>query len=389
MIVHAFFISFVFSVLIPMILIPFFPEVLYYKDLEEGLGLNSYIYIFSLFIVFYILMYFFRKDEVQFIFDSKKESDYNINLAFLLIFILYMSRCMFFIFIGDSPYTLAVDNGTMDINGVLNKIINYTYIEISRLYPLVQGLIILSLTRKQSIFFFSLELLYGGIIFSKTLIFINIILIVFLFINSRDIWHKKNGIFILILSGVFSVILLFLLREIFGQLRTGDFSLDNIHVYSIITDGISRIQAVLSVFYAERILDDWLYGKTFCHIVGNIVPDSLIALPLHCRNIDEPIVMHYYGLSDVRLIEKDMLILWGEPFANFGLYAPLVFILVIGLFRIFRDSLGRNKYGLVFSWVVFINIMLAHMSMSFSIGNISISFFILWLLSKMEKYNYE
>lgn len=389
MIIYTLVISFFLGIVIPFIVIPFYPEVLISKGLSLDLEYYPLLYLGLLFVLFIILIKVTSKKEIIFLKNCRENISENKVLALALIFILLLGRVLFSFFVGDSPYTLMVQNGSLEIPGVINKLINYFYIETSfRLYPLFQGLILLSLPRKYLPYFFILEIGYGTFIYSKLIIFINILAMIFIFLDFKNLWNKKKGLFF---SGLFilsSIILLLVLREVFGQLRMGYINVSDVNYNDLIMSGISRIQSISSVYYTDIVLDKWLYGKTICHTIGYSIPDSMVSLPINCRNLDEPELLHYYGVSGLNIIDKDMLSLWGEPFANFGLFGILMFVFLICIVKLFTHKLGSNKYALVFSWFVGINILIAHQSWSLTINHIYVSFVILWCMQKLsEKFD--
>jgi|SaaInlStandDraft_4_1057021.scaffolds.fasta_scaffold19697_2 hypothetical protein len=390
MIFYALFISFFIGVVLPGVFLPVFPEMLHNKDLEEGIGNTSLIYLAILFVFFSVMLYVNHDKEVRFFERSKNIVSENKITSILFILILFLSRILYGLYIADSPYKMLIQNQEMLVYGTFNRIVNYFYIVANfKLYALFQGLIVLSLPKRYLPLFFIGEIMYASFIYSKMIIFINIIAIIILFIDYKGLWHKKKLLVYIFFYGLFLTALLFLLREIFGQLRQGGgFSMNGVEFYTVIVEGLSRIQSLVSVFYAEKVLDDWLYGKTLCHVIGYIVPDSLISLPLNCQNIDEPIIIYYYGLSSLPFIEKDMLSFWGEPFANFGLLGVLLFALLVLMVKLFMRTLGEGQYALVLSWVVFISFLVSHTSWSAIVGNIYLSFMLLWIMQYlMNKFN--
>lgn len=387
MILHSLYLSFFVGVIFPAISMIFFPEVMVKKGLASGLGTSSLIYISLLFVIFTGLFLYYKSSELEFVKKAKENFVINIKVAVFIIVFLYMGRVLYLFFVGDSPYTLMALNGTMDIgNGVFGKVINYYYIETSfRLYPLFQGLIILSLPRKYLPYFFLFEILYGGFVYSKFIVFLNLIAIALVYMDYKNIWSRKKAILYLVIMSIVSVILLIVLREVFGQLRMGQsIDFNSIDFNSVIVHAISRIQSFLSVFYAEVVLSDALLeGKTMCRIIGYAVPDSFVPLPLNCQNIDEPVLIYYYGLSESRIIDKDLLTLWGEPYANFGILGVGLFIFLILIFKVCVEKLGPNKYGFVFTWVIFFNLMLGQQAWIMTLKQLFISFFVLWLIQKI------
>jgi hypothetical protein len=202
-----------------------------------------------------------------------------------------------------------------------------------------------------------------------------------IYFNNKNFKNRINMWLRLVFLLIFSLMIFFILKEIFGSYRTGNTTVDfNYNFFeSALNSGYSRFQSITSVFYVDRVMSDPLYGKSFCHVIGNFVPDSLIATPISCRNIDEPILIHYYSLSQstTALIDKDIFTFYAEPYANFGVFGVVFFILLIVMDKIFLKSLGKNKFGLLYIWFVLINVLIYHQSWSTIIGNIYVAFIVI------------
>ena len=168
------------------------------------------------------------------------------------------------------------------------------------------------------------------------------------------------------------------------RLQGNSFSRIDFDLFLVTSNAISRLQSISSIFFAEQILSEYLYGKSFCTIFGFLVPDSLYSLPHTCRNIDEDIKLFYLGVVDHRIINKDFLSFWGEPYANFGVLGFVVIVGYCWLAKTLIDGLGRNRFGLSLYAVFLINTLISHQSMSLSVRNLLISFIFLWILQQLS-----
>jgi len=362
-----------------MLMLSILPELSEAKGIDSiGTYPNSIIYILSLFVLL-VYVFFTRKySEIKLLKYYRvcfNHSSY-IRLSILLILALWIGRLAYYLYIYSSPYTFLVQEGHQTSSGLTNQLINYYFVSTNfKLYPVIQGIIILTLPRKYWPLFFFFEAIYAFAIFSKFLLFTNILLSAFLYLP------KKINLVKALLIGLTVVVLFFLTREFFGQLRLGNsISLVSINLRDILVSGISRVQAFFPIFYTEHVINEWMYGKSLCKVIGLIVPDSLLSIPIHCQNIDENYLLYYLGITDLRIINKDMLNLWSEPFANFSFFGVFLIGFCILLFERFIVILGSGRYSAVFTWVVMINTLMAQISWSAFIGMTCISFIILWLL---------
>jgi hypothetical protein len=386
MIFHSLLLAFFTGIVIPGVLIFISPSSdIPWHDLTKGEYTNRAILYLSMLFVFFTLSFFFgRKGEIDFLKKVRRNSN-NIFIAtrcsFFLIVLLYLSRVIYLLVGGNiSPYVnLALG---VELSGdFFSKIASYFFFVLHKFYPLILGFIILAAPRKWIWLIFSFELVYGLLIFSKMIIVINIIAMTFIYFNYKDLSKYRYIILKIFFIGLSTMIIFFLLKDIFGFFRNEQVNLliDAQFIKSALSNGYGRFQAITSVFYVDRVMSDFLYGQSLCHIVGNFVPDSLIDTPLSCRNIDESILIHFYSLSQntSAVIDKDILTFFSEPYANFGLYGVLLFIILIAADKFFLKMLGDNKFGLLFAWVVMINIFIYHNSWSSIFGNIYISFIVI------------
>ncbi len=385
MIFHSFIISFFFGIIVPGVLILLFPDTLWH-DITKGYFSNGAIIYLSVLFIFFTLSFFFsRRGEVGFLkraLCSENIMFIKIRSGLILIVLLYLARILYALASGNiSPYiNLANEVDLLNV-GFFNKIVNYLFFTLHKFYPLILGFIILSLPKKWVKFVFALEIIYGLFIFSKMIIVINIIAMTIIYFNYKHFEKRRDMVLRLIFIGLFSIVIFYFLKEIFGILRVDNATIDINYnfIEATLSNGYSRFQTITSIFYVDRVMSDFLYGKSLCHVVSNFVPDSLISTPLSCRNIDEPILIHYYSLSQntTALIDKDIFSFYGEPYANFGVYGILLFVVLIVADRLFLKILGDNKFGLLYAWIVLINILIYHNSWSTIFGNIYISFIVI------------
>jgi hypothetical protein len=381
MIVYSLVISFFLTVIAPIFLTVIFPEISFGKGVES-IGPFSVIYILSLFSLLSILFYSRKNYEDRQLkyYRASLLSAQNVTLGIIFLLALYIGRTLYYFYVHSSPYALLVQEGSMVSDVFSRQVINYYFVLLNfKLYPLIQGLIIITLPKKYWPFFFFFEAAYSILIYSKFILFTTILLMIIVYLP------KRIKLFHFLFISVIFILLFLIFRDVFGQLRIGgSFSIINFEIKKLIIDGISRIQAFFPILYAEHILDNWMYGKSLCKVVGLIIPDSLIELPIQCQNIDEHKIIQYFGMSNVRLINKDLLNFWSEPFANFSFLGFLLIGFTVLLIERFIIILGSGPISGVFSWVVLINTLMAHVSWSAYLGHICMSFVILWIISKIN-----
>lgn len=388
--------SFFLSIVLPAIF-TFFTNYNFVQGVDSE---GSFVYIYLSLVLGLILLcslknIIFLKKNYQIYLVERAESftfpHRSSSAIFTLVLIVYLVRIYYYLLISESPYVDLTD-ALIDNNSVpyYSLLIKYIYVTISfKFISLFQAFVVFNLSKRVSIFFCFLELLYGLIIYSKLLVFSAILLIIIIYFFDRI---SSIKITTLLKVSFFSFVLFVLfgsLRLVFGYLRSDvDFDFIDINLLEVVVFGLGRFQSLSSLFYVDQVVDGPLNGTTFCHIIGYLVPDSLINIPYHCRNIDEPIMLHYFGASDVRVIDKDLITLWSEPYINFGIWGAALFVMFIELFRSSYDLLKRNSSKCVYVWVLFVNVMLSHQSMSATLGIIYCSFIFLLFIERITKSRY-
>lgn len=370
-------ISFLVSVVFPFVASPWIPQIFLDKGIEANALSYPTLYICLLAIW---LIWMTRHGDLRFIDESAADRNCGeYKLAIWLIVCIWCLRVAYFTFERDSIY---IDAGSNTLS-----LINYVYVEIVfRLYPLVLILILLNIQKKIALVFLIFEILYGVLIFSKFIVIIAIIGGLYLWKEKLKLFLYQKRFFIPSIIGFFLFFGFVALHGSVSELRLqgNSFSRIDFDLFLVTSNAISRLQSISSIFFAEQILSEYLYGKSFCTIFGFLVPDSLYSLPHTCRNIDEDIKLFYLGVVDHRIINKDFLSFWGEPYANFGVLGFVVIVGYCWLAKTLIDGLGRNRFGLSLYAVFLINTLISHQSMSLSVRNLLISFIFLWILQQLS-----
>ena len=371
-------VSFLVSIVIPFIGSPWIPQVFLDKGIDANVLSYPTLYICLLAIW---LIWAPRSSELRFVVDSTADRNYfEHKLAIWLVVCVWCLRISYFIFERDSIY--------VDVGSNTLSFLQYLYVEmIFRLYPLVLILILLNIEKKISVILIFFEILYGIFIFSKFIVIIAFIGGLYLFRDQIKFYLSKYKVFFPAVISLSIFLFFTTLHAIFGELRLQDGLFSNIRFEfsSQIFNGMSRLQSVSSIFFAEQILEEYLFGKSFCVILGFSVPDWFYSLPYTCRNIDEDTKLIYLGVTDHRIINKDLFSFWGEPYVNFGVFGFIFIVGYCSLATVMMKRLGSNRYGFALYAVFLINTLISHQSFSLSIRNIFLSFVILFFLQQISR----
>lgn len=370
-------ISIIFSAWIPLAVSGFFPEIFVNKKIDFVFLSVPTIYLFLITIA---SIFFFKRKEVIFLQTAKVDSrPINPFIAIISLIVLWVLRLIFFIIDSESIYLNIIDRQP--------TLISYLYIEFCfRLYPLFVAFFVFGLSPRVATLVLLFEVVYGVFIFSKLIIIISGLALVFVWHESFSKGNRYSRLFNFAMIGLIGFCLFAALHTLFGFWRTGFIDVGvQLNLLKTLGGAISRLQSISSIYYANDVVEQFLFGKSLCMFFGFLVPDSVFSLPYHCQNVDENLKFFYGGHVGDSRISLDLLGFWGEPFLNFGVLGVffILFYCLVGTLLISR--LGSNTFGLSLYWVFLVNTLISHQSLSLSLRNIVVSYIVLVVVGKINK----
>lgn len=253
---------------------------------------------------------------------------YWLIISSFFIITLWLSRILYFLLIGSSPYVSYVDREIFFFEGnnfgILILVYNYLNFNF---YPFFMTLTVITLSTlniKFCYILFFLECLFSIFIGSKAIILYGCIIFIIIFHNDfkKLILLGLLGVSVVLLKPFFYVIR-------FWHLGYSGGSLENVLDY--FTSIVQRIQTFIPIFYYNQRVEDKLDGISLFRVFGYIVPDRILKLPYYARNEDEGIVLTnlldkvFFGYR----LDDDLFNFFGEPFSNFGIFGVfLIFFYV-------------------------------------------------------------
>ena len=379
------FASLLFTGYIPLLLTLLSPDILEGKSIEYfSMEPTVYLLLLGTSLLFMVYRRRFDKNIWTMSLNIKNIQPFSNmpKLAIALILLVLSSRIAYHILIG-SPYS---SGNTLNLNlgfNIPNTIVSQIYALLNfKIYAACLVCITFS-KRALAPLILVFEVVYGVFITSKFIIFVNLIFMFFyFFVSGNQNRDKYRFALYLIVTLVIFTLIFFFMRGFFGQIRA-NYNFD-VQLYDFYISGISRIMSVLSVYYADIIFIEPLYGASFCRIIGYMVPDFFSLIPHTCNNIDEDSFSFFLGATYRRIIDKDLFSFWSEPFANFRVFGVLWIILFLKFINYCADSFTDFSLKYAFHFNSMILLFNSHYSYSGIFSMVLFCFIFLKVFSLLQ-----